>query len=231
MLWTMDKITTPPTATPSLPPLRATVPPRASTGPDGEGLANFRSTYMEPAGMRKFAPVIVVGALAAAAMIAAGVMYDKDTPDDAALARGPAVESLVENEPTAAGPTDVAPATTDSAAPAVPAEPAPPVVAPEPTPAPAVTPRAPAAPATSNARPNRSLQSLPRPNDNDTIRPPAPDQPMRAPEPRVTEPMRTTPPAPTLEAPAPVGDTPLQPPAPEPLPTPSPVPPPVPPIQ
>lgn len=225
----MDKHTTPPVVTSSTPSPRATVPPRASMGSDGEVLMHYRSTYMEPAGTRKFAPVIIVGAIAAVAMIGAGFMFDKEHADDALLARGPAVEALVENAPPAAGPTDAASAVVESAAPAAQA------VTPEPLAAPAAAPRVPAVPAQSE-RPNRSVNPLPSPNGNDTIRPPMSDQPMRPIEPRVTEPVRPAPPAPSLETPPlPLVDVPPQPPAteppPAPAPAPAPVPPSVPPIQ
>lgn len=204
-LGAMDKITSPSTPIPSstarLP--REPIPPRPSAGVDGEGLAAYRSTSHwaeQPSAMRKFAPLVVIFVIAAGALVAMNYKFSgEESTVDAPLARGPAVESLVENAPTAAGPADAASATVDSSV-TTPA-----VESPAPTPAPTTAPaREPAPPpATSQQRPTRSVP-LPKPNDNETVRPPQPDQPSRLPEPEVIQPNRITPPMPSLQVPTPL---------------------------
>lgn len=226
----MDKITPPTAPIPSSSPARVPrepVPPRPTVGVDGDGMAAYRSTSPwaeQPSAMRKFAPLVVIFVIAVGALVAMNYKFsgEEDTAD-APLAQGPAVESLVENAPTAAGPGDAASATVDSSVTAPAVEP------PAPTPAPIAAPaREPApAPATSQQRPNRSVP-LPKPNDNDTIRPPQPDQPSRLPEPEVTQPNRLTPPMPSLQVPTPMpapAEPMPEPPAVEPAPAPTPMPP------
>lgn len=225
----MDKITPPSAPIPPIPPStarapREPIPPRPSAGGDGEGLAAYRSTSHwaeQPSAMRKFAPLVVIFVIAAGALVAMNYKFSgEENTVDAPLARGPAVESLVANTPTAAGPASV---TGDGGVTA------PAMEAPAPTPAPTATPaREPApAPATSQQRPSRTAP-LPKPNDNDTVRPPQRDQPARLPEPEVTQPNRLTPPMPSLQVPTPQpapAEPMPQPPAVEPAPAPTPVPP------
>lgn len=201
----MDKITPPssPISSSAARASREPIPPRPRAGGDGEGLAAYRSTSLwaeQPSAMRKFAPLVVIFVIAAGALVAMNYKFSgEERTVDAPLARGPAVESLVENAPTAAGPADTGSATVDGSVAAPATEP------PAPTPAPTTAPaREPApAPATSQQRPTRTAP-LPRPNGNDTARPPSPDQPARVPEPEVTQPNRITPPMPSLQVPTPL---------------------------
>lgn len=212
--------------------LRRPAPPRPAPAAGGEGLSSYRSDAYwaeQPSNLRRFAPLAVIFAIAAGALVAMDYKFrHEDDGASAPLAQGPAVESLVENAPPAAGPADPASSVVDSAG-AAPAEPPP---AMPPTVAPPAGEQVPALSTPPRSRP----APLPRPNDNDAVRPPQPDQPSRLPEPEVTEPSLDPlkPPMPSLQVPAtlptptPTPAEPAPPPSVEPSLQPAPVPLPVP---
>lgn len=226
----MDKHLPPQRVAPSLsnastlPPVPP-VSPRPTTGVDGEGLSRYRSSYWseQPSPARRFAPVLVIGALAAAAIVAMNVDFSGERSEPA-LAQGPAVEQMIENAPPAAGPAAAASAA-EGAAPPVPA--APEATTPKPAATPPVTREvAPALPS-SNARASRSVP-VPRPDDTRVIPVPQPRLAEPSPSPSPSE-LRDLAPAspspgltPPITPPAILADTPT--PSPVPLPTPTPLP-------
>lgn len=191
-------------------PTTSSAPRSERDTPAGTNHSSMASARWEaPTGRRKIVPGVVIGVAVAALFVGMDYKFKhkaENTVDTPAVAQGPAVESMVNEAPTAAGPSHATESTVGTAAPtstAPVAETPPAATAPATTPAPA--PRREA----TRSRP-QPVQATPPVNE--------------APADTAPSPMPSTTPEPVQSAPAPAAEPAAPTPVPQPAPTPAPEP-------